>query len=133
MPSWCAWAVTVLAAAQGSQFGVGDVEVVTATVDLDEVVSYRGAISSLQEQASSAARVPAIPVDFDLCHPRSDGVVPDPAMQPRYHDPEEEIALGVWLAFGRKACIKQACPAVCIKRLPVFISSQAPLAGSGTT
>ncbi len=26
---------------QGSQFGLSDVEVVTATVDLDEVVSYR--------------------------------------------------------------------------------------------
>jgi NAD+ synthase (glutamine-hydrolysing) len=34
--------------AQGKQFAVADVEVVTATVDLDEVVSYRGAISSLQ-------------------------------------------------------------------------------------
>jgi NAD+ synthase (glutamine-hydrolysing) len=27
--------------AQGSQFGMADVEVVVATVDLDEVVSYR--------------------------------------------------------------------------------------------
>ena len=67
---------------------------VTATVDLDEVVSYRGAVSSLQEQASAAARVPTVTVDFDLCHPQSEGVVPDPPMQPRYHDPEEEVALG---------------------------------------
>lgn len=28
---------------QGSQFSLREVEVVTATVDLDEVVSYRGA------------------------------------------------------------------------------------------
>ncbi len=79
---------------QGSQFGVGDVEVVTATVDLDEVVSYRGACSSLQEQAACAPRVPAIAVDFDLCHNQSQGVIPDAPAKPRYHDPEEEIALG---------------------------------------
>lgn len=34
--------------AQGRQFALADVEVVTATVGLDEVVSYRGAVSSLQ-------------------------------------------------------------------------------------
>ena len=66
-------------------------------MDLDEVVSYRGACSSLQEQASAAPRVPAIAVDFALCHAQSAGVVPDGAVQPRYHDPEEEIALGVQL------------------------------------
>ena len=41
---------------QGAQFGLTDVEVVTATVDLDDVVSYRGAISSLREQASTVER-----------------------------------------------------------------------------
>lgn len=39
---------------QGQQFGVEDVELVFANVDLDEVTSYRGAISSLREQAASA-------------------------------------------------------------------------------
>ena len=42
--------------AQGAQFGLEDVEVVTATVDLDDVVSYRGAIASLREQASTVER-----------------------------------------------------------------------------
>lgn len=41
----CAWL-------QGSQFSLRDVEVVCGVVDLDEVVSYRGALASLQEQAS---------------------------------------------------------------------------------
>lgn len=41
---------------QGEQFAVEEVEVVTATVDLDEVVSWRGKNSSLREQASSAPR-----------------------------------------------------------------------------
>jgi NAD+ synthase (glutamine-hydrolysing) len=50
--------------AQGSQFSMKEVEVVTATVDLDEVSSYRGAVASLQEQASSAEPFPLIHVDF---------------------------------------------------------------------
>ena len=72
---------------------------VTATVDLDEVVSYRGAVSSLQEQASSAPPVPTIEVDFSLCHSAEDAVVPSAPMEPRYHVPEEEIALGNPPAF----------------------------------
>ncbi|CAL8465594.1 g5130 [Coccomyxa elongata] len=85
--------------AQGSQFAVADVEVVTATVDLDEVVSYRGAVSSLQEQASSAPRVPTIAVDFNLCCSEEAGIVPNGSIEPTYHVPEEEIALGpaCWL------------------------------------
>ena len=39
--------------AQGAQFAVSEVEVVSATVDLDEVVSYRGGIASLQQQVCS--------------------------------------------------------------------------------
>ncbi|KAI7835944.1 hypothetical protein COHA_010177 [Chlorella ohadii] len=50
--------------AQGSQFSMKEVEVVIATVDLDEVSSYRGAVASLQEQASSAEPFPLIHVDF---------------------------------------------------------------------
>ena len=44
-----------MAGAQGAQFGVSEVEVVSATVDLDEVVSFRGGIASLQQQARSHA------------------------------------------------------------------------------
>lgn len=85
---------------KGSQFAVADVEVVTATVDLDEVVSYRGAVSSLQEQASSAPRVPTIAVDFNLCCSEEAGVVPNGSIEPRYHVPEEEIALGQLLPLS---------------------------------
>ena len=67
----------------------------TATVDLDEVVSYRGAVSSLQEQASNASPVPTVTVDFDLCRPANQTVVPSAPIKPRYHIPEEEIALGM--------------------------------------
>ncbi|CAI7933566.1 unnamed protein product, partial [Closterium sp. NIES-54] len=105
--------------AQGSQFSLADVEVVTATVDLDQVASYRGAISSLREQASASAPAPSasfptlsssasaspgivrIPSDISICHPASASLTLATAhpIQIRYHCPEEEIALGpaCWL------------------------------------
>ena len=86
---------------QGKQFSVSEVEVVTATVDIDEVVSYRGAISSLQDQASSSKPYPQIHVPFDLCHDDPERELPSSPMQPRYHDPEEEIALGELNRFHR--------------------------------
>ena len=46
---------------------VQDVEVLTATVDLDEVTSYRASMASLQEQASSTERIPCVEVNFALC------------------------------------------------------------------
>jgi NAD+ synthase (glutamine-hydrolysing) len=53
--------------AQGSQFSLRDIEVVTATVDLDSVQSYRGVLSSLREQASAAERLPVIRVRHRMC------------------------------------------------------------------
>ena len=41
--------------AQAPQFSVRDVEVVTATVDLDDVRSFRASVSSMQQQASDHA------------------------------------------------------------------------------
>ena len=40
----------------------------TTLVDLDVVLTYRGAISSLREQAACASSVPSIRVDFKLCN-----------------------------------------------------------------
>lgn len=86
--------------AQGSQFSVKDVEVVTATVDLDDVRSYRGSVSSRSEQASSIDTIiPKINVPFSLCHDESVFVHPTAPIDVFYHVPEEEIALGpaCWL------------------------------------
>ena len=47
---------------QGQQFALSDVEVVTATVNLDEISTYRGAIASLQDQASAAPPYPVVQV-----------------------------------------------------------------------
>lgn len=80
---------------QGKQFSVSEVEVVTAVVDIDEVVSYRGAISSLQDQAAAHEPHPHIHVPFKLCAPTADQpLLPSSPIEPRYHCPEEEIALG---------------------------------------
>lgn len=83
--------------AQGSQFSPSDVEVVTATVDLEDVRSYRGAIGSRQLQASKALAVPRVVVDFELTH--VPGRAPAPPIEVRYHTPEEEVAYGpaCWL------------------------------------
>jgi NAD+ synthase (glutamine-hydrolysing) len=110
--------------AQGSQFSVKEVEVVTATVDLDEVVSHRGSVASLQEQAAMAPSMPLVEVDFALCHGYHDGIrdegdakggaattkkyadgekdhrtkpgirLPSPPITPTILAPEEEIARG---------------------------------------
>ena len=86
--------------AQGSQFSPNDVEVVTATVDLEDVRAYRGGIVSRMHQASKSTPVPRIFADFDLTY--TDAEMDDPIARPievHYHEPEEEIALGpaCWL------------------------------------
>lgn len=85
--------------AQGSQFSPQDVEVVTATVDLEDVRSYRGAIGSRQVQASESLPVPRIVADFDLTHPAQASLKPSQPTAVHIHTPEEEIAYGpaCWL------------------------------------
>ena len=103
--------------AQGSQFSLQDVEVVTATVDLHAVRSYRGAKASRAVQASQTESLPQIDVDFDVgiesekSRRRMEGwkdggmegwnsiFESSLPIEPRTHEPEEEIALGpaCWL------------------------------------
>lgn len=86
--------------AQGTQFALHDVEVVTATVDLDEVVSKRAAFTSMRQQSAAAPRVALIQCDASICTACARGLLaPDTAVEVRYHLPEEEIALGpaCWL------------------------------------
>ena len=84
--------------AQGSQFSLNDVEVVTATVNLEDVRSKRGAIISRMVQASQSDPVPRISADFDLTAEDSSRS-PSAPMNVTYHKPEEEIAYGpaCWL------------------------------------
>lgn len=86
--------------AQGSQFGTLDeIEVVVATVNLSDVRSFRSNFVARSYQASSAPRVPRVEVDFILGDPTPLALQPSPSIEPRIHDPMEEIAYGpsAWL------------------------------------
>lgn len=86
--------------AQGSQFSLKDVEVVTATVNFHDVRAYRGAKASRAVQASKTEELPEIEVNFGFNTPGSENVLRvTPKITPHHHTPEEEIALGpaCWL------------------------------------
>ena len=83
--------------AQGSQFSLQDVEVVTATIDLEDVRAFR-AISSRSMQAAGAKSYPRIEVGFALSEEddtnsvKGIGELAVKKHDVRYHRPEEEIA-----------------------------------------
>ncbi|KAK2463654.1 hypothetical protein APHAL10511_004405 [Amanita phalloides] len=92
--------------AQGSQFSLNDVEVVTATIDLEDVRAHRAA-SSRSMQAAETDIYHRIEVSFavstggpkEFREEEASGLVGTKPLQVRYHRPEEEIALGpaCWL------------------------------------
>ncbi|CAN0277019.1 unnamed protein product [Pylaiella littoralis] len=88
--------------AQATQFSISDVEVITATVNLEDVRSYRASVSSRMEQASGARRLPTVEAPlFCLGTPGANYVTHPPTLPQalRIHSPEEECALGpaCWL------------------------------------
>ena len=84
--------------AQGSQFGVADVECVLATIDLATVRSARAAVASRGHQAAAAAarRHPRISVPLAMLATHR---APSPPRPVVYKTPAEEIAHGpaCWL------------------------------------
>ncbi|XP_036918496.1 glutamine-dependent NAD(+) synthetase isoform X3 [Sturnira hondurensis] len=85
--------------AQGSQFSLDDVEVLTATLDLEDVRSYRAESSSRNLAASRVSPYPRVKVDFALsCHEDLLEPLSEP-MEWKYHSIGEEISLGpaCWL------------------------------------
>lgn len=82
--------------AQGSQFSLQEVEVVTATIDLEQVRAYRSSASRCFQAAKSEAKYKRIQTSFALSPEVEDPsgtVTLSPTIQPKYHSPEEEIAL----------------------------------------
>lgn len=84
--------------AQGSQFSLSDVEVVTATIDIEDVRSHRTS-RSRGLQAASSAVFHRIEVPFALSSGKSgeiDGIMElglrVKLSEARFHSPEEEIA-----------------------------------------
>jgi NAD+ synthase (glutamine-hydrolysing) len=90
--------------AQGSQFSLNDVEVVSATIDIEEVRSHRAGKNSRSYQAAGAERYQRIEVDFALSkvsgiEEYGERVVEEADSEGlgkgyvvKYHTPEEEIA-----------------------------------------
>ncbi|XP_058827612.1 glutamine-dependent NAD(+) synthetase isoform X1 [Topomyia yanbarensis] len=85
--------------ARGKQFALEDVEVTTATVDLEDIRSYRLSLRSRCSVAASTPTYPRINVDFELSHPCDLNIPQSAPLDWVYHSPEEEIALGpaCWL------------------------------------
>lgn len=89
--------------AQAKQFSVDDVEVITATVDLDDVRSYRASIPSFGIQAaatlqSRSRRLVDYP-EYRLVDEDDSQTPTQPLETLRLHSPEEECCLGpaCWL------------------------------------
>ncbi|KAJ3017069.1 glutamine-dependent NAD(+) synthetase [Thoreauomyces humboldtii] len=88
--------------AQGTQFSLKDVEVVIATMDIEEVRSRRGDQPSRTAQAVIAPTYPRVFADIALTYDAfKDGHISPPSepRAPFYHSPEEEIRYGpaCWL------------------------------------
>ncbi|NXW99566.1 NADE synthetase, partial [Larus smithsonianus] len=85
--------------AQGSQFSLDDVEVLVATLDLEDIRSYRAEISSRNLAASKVNPYPRVKVNFALSCSDDVAVPTCMPIQWRHHSPEEEISLGpaCWL------------------------------------
>lgn len=79
--------------ARSKQFSLSDVEVTVATVDLEDIRSYRMALRSRCTLGASAPLYPRINVDCELSSRGDIFIAAHTPMQWIYHTPEEEIAL----------------------------------------
>lgn len=84
---------------RGMQFALQDVEVVTATIDLEDIRSYRTQIRSRSHRAASNQSFPRINVDYALSNDDHVFLSTSPPIEWQYHTPEQEIELGpaCWL------------------------------------
>lgn len=84
---------------RSQQFGLQEVEVVVATVDLEDIRAYRNAIRSRSHLAATSPAYPRIQADISLSAEKGIGLPTCEAIEWIYHSPEEEIALGpaCWL------------------------------------
>ncbi|CAI5756746.1 unnamed protein product [Candida verbasci] len=97
--------------AQGSQFSLKDVEVITATVDLDDVRSYRNQKSAHMQSVNLKDHYRIVYVDIELSpseHVFNPTIIPTKPIPIKYHLPEEEIAFGpacwLWDYLRRSKC-----------------------------
>ncbi|RSL86883.1 hypothetical protein CDV31_016332, partial [Fusarium ambrosium] len=82
--------------AQSPQFSLNDVDIVTATVDLDEVRAYRSSISRAMQAAQNTRKYHRIQTSFELSPEEDDlnlRLRPTLPQEPKFYSAEEEIAL----------------------------------------
>lgn len=82
--------------AQSPQFSLNDVDVVTATVDLEEVRAYRSSISRGMQAALNTQKYYRIQTTFELSPDEDNfdlGRRPTLPQEPKLFSAEEEIAL----------------------------------------
>ncbi|XP_059479810.1 glutamine-dependent NAD(+) synthetase isoform X2 [Neocloeon triangulifer] len=86
---------------RGAQYDLRDIEVVAATVDLEDIRTYRNSLRSRCQVAAGSPSYPRVKVDFSLSSDDALGLtVPTcKTITWEYHPAEEEIALGpaCWL------------------------------------
>lgn len=85
---------------RSKQFSLKDVEVVCATIDLEDIRSYRNSVRTRSTLSSSNLSYPRINVnDFSLSSNNTFAIPETRPIEWVYHTPEEEIALGpaCWL------------------------------------
>ena len=87
----CLIAVNGDIVAQGSQFTLREVEVTTATVDLDDVRSFRGSCLSRGMQTALAAPYPQVSTGVSVSRPSSLSLPISQPLSVQYLMPEEEI------------------------------------------
>uniref|UniRef100_A0A1A9WFA1 Glutamine-dependent NAD(+) synthetase n=1 Tax=Glossina brevipalpis TaxID=37001 RepID=A0A1A9WFA1_9MUSC len=85
--------------ARGKQFSLQDVEVTVATIDLEEIRSYRVSQRSRCLMSASAPSYPRIICDFEMSTHNDIFKIASTPIQWPTHSPEEEIAMGpaCWL------------------------------------
>ena len=82
--------------AQSPQFSLNEVDVVTATVDLEEVRAYRSSMSRALQAAHSKRKYYRIQTPFEMSPDEDDLDLhrrPTVPREPRFHSVEEEVAL----------------------------------------
>jgi len=92
---------------QGDQFSLDEIDIVMATINLDDIKTHRRN-PNFGIQAGSSQTYTKIEVDFSVCLLDSFLAAETQIMEPRIHTPEEEIALGpacwLWDYLRRSGC-----------------------------
>jgi NAD+ synthase (glutamine-hydrolysing) len=85
--------------ARTAQYGIAEVELAAAVIDLEDIRSYRNRVRSRSLRGAAAHRYPRVDVPLALSVREEDCLTATPPFDWVYHTPEEEISLGpaCWL------------------------------------